>query len=168
LAGHQNFGERPNRESVQSKGILMSKTHNAPALRLPPSVRRLAHAALFAAAVSLASTAFPAIAAAEAVWDIEEFDYCLRQTNGNPTGSTIRDPIAREEDNERYCCYRSGGVHNGNNCVAPPAKDAGAAPPPPPKVGLPVVSVQPPIVAPPKTPLVGRPALRADVVSTRD
>jgi hypothetical protein len=143
----------------------MSKNHNGLALRVPASLRRLARAALLAAGVTLASTAFPAIATAEAVWDIEEFDYCLRQTNGNPTGSTISDPIAREEDNERYCCYRSGGVHNGNNCVAPPAKDAAAGLPN--KVDLPTVSVQPPTVAPPTKPVVGRPGLRPGIVSTR-
>jgi hypothetical protein len=150
---------------VHSKGILMNKNHNALALRVPASLRRLARAVLLAAAVTLAGTAFPAIATAEAVWDIEEFDYCLRQTNGNPSGSTISDPVAREEENERYCCHRSGGVHNGNACVAPPAKDAGAAPPT--KVGLPTVNVQPPIVAPPTTSVVAQPALRPGVVSTR-
>ena len=139
----------------------MSKTDHA----LAP-LRRLARATLLAAGVILAGTAFPAIATAEAVWDIEEFDYCLRQTNGNPNGSTIRDPIKREEDNERYCCDRSGGVHNGNNCVAPPAKDAAAAPPK--KVGLPTLTVQPPIVAPPTTPAAVRPALLPGIVSTRN
>ena len=145
----------------------MSKNHNTLALRVPASLRRLARAGLLAAGVALASAAFPAIATAEAVWDIEEFDYCLRQTNGLPSGSTISDPIAREEDNERYCCYRSGGVHNGNNCAAPPAKDAAAVPPR--KVGLPTVSVQPPIVAPPKKPAVGSPApvLGPAILSTR-
>jgi hypothetical protein len=88
-----------------------------------------------------------------AVWDIEEYDYCMRQTGGVPPGS---DPIAKEEENDRYCCYRSGGVWNGITCAAPPAEGEGAAlPPSGPRVDLPTVHVQPPIVAPPNPPLVG-------------
>lgn len=117
------------------------------------ALRRLARAALFAAAVTLASAACPAVATAEPVWDVEEYDYCMRQTGGVPPGS---DPIAQEEENDRYCCHRSGGVWNGITCAAPPAEAADAGQPPSgPRVGLPTVRVEPPIVAPPNPPVVG-------------
>lgn len=114
----------------------------------PASVRGFARAAVFAAAVTLGSAACPAIATAEPVWDIEEYDYCMRQTGGTPSS----DPIAQEEENDRYCCYRSGGVWNGLTCASPPAKEAGLLPIGP-KDGLPTVKVPPPFVAPPNPPM---------------
>lgn len=131
----------------------MSKNPNALALRVPASAGRLARAALFAGAVALASAACPAIATAEPVWDIEEYDYCMNQTGGIPSGG---DPIAQEEENDRYCCYRSGGVHNGNNCAAPPAEGAALLPSGP-KAGLPTVKVRPPKEAPPNPSVVDPP-----------
>ena len=122
---------------------------------LPASARRLARAVLFAVAVTLASAACPAIATAEPVWDVEEYDYCMRQTGGAPPGS---DPVAQEEENDRYCCYRSSGVWNGITCAAPApaAKGEGAVlPPSGPKADLPTVAVKPPIVAPPNPPVLG-------------
>jgi hypothetical protein len=92
---------------------------------IPAPVRRLLPAALFAATVALGIAACPAIAAAapdSGTWDIEEYDSCLRQVNSVPA----IDPIAREEEAFRYCCYRSGGVEvaGGENCVAPAATDS--------------------------------------------
>ena len=117
--------------------------------RMSTSMPRLARAAFFAAAVTLSSAACPAIATAAPVWDIEEYDYCMRQTGGIPP-SPGEDPIEKEEENDRYCCHRSGGVWNGITCATPPA-EAEAAPlgPSGPKAGLPGLKVQPPIVGTP-------------------
>lgn len=120
-------------------------------LMLSAPMRHLGRGVFCAAAVALAGAACPVIAVAEPVWDIEEYDYCLRQTGSMPPGS---DPVAKEEENDRYCCYRSGGVWNGLTCVTPAAEGEGAAiPPSGPKAGLPTVQVRPPIVAPPGPPV---------------
>ena len=118
---------------------------------VPASARRLARAALIASAMTFAAAACPGIVTAAPVWDIEEYDYCMRQTGGVPPGS---DPIAQEEENDRYCCYRSGGVWNGITCASPPAEGAVLLPEGP-KVGLPTLPVRPPIVAPPPPPVLG-------------
>jgi hypothetical protein len=125
---------------------------------IPNRFRQLLPAAVVVAALATGANtvAYTAIVTAEAVWDIEEYDYCMRQTGGIPP-SPGEDPIEKEEENDRYCCHRSGGVWNGITCATPPAEAQGAALPPkrPDKVGLPTVRVEPPIVGPPNPPFVG-------------
>ena len=120
---------------------------------VPASARRLARSALIACAITFAAAACPGIATAAPVWDIEEYDYCMRQTGGMPAS----DPVAQEEENDRYCCYRSGGVWNGITCAAPAADGEGGAVllPGGPKFDLPTLPVRPPIVAPPPPPVLG-------------
>ncbi|MEO3759674.1 hypothetical protein ABGB19_15470 [Mycobacterium sp. B14F4] len=109
-----------------------------------------------AAAIAIAA---PAVAVAEAVWDIGEYDSCTRTLGGRP--GSENEPIAQEIENQKWCCYKSGGEWSEKQgCVAPPAEGAGTAMPPTwPKVDLPTVAVQPPLVAPPaeraRTPGVG-------------
>jgi hypothetical protein len=118
---------------------------------VPVSRPRLVRAAFFAAAITVIGAAFPATSTAEPVWDIEEYDYCMRQAGSQPPG---QDPIAKEEENDRYCCYRSGGQWNGLTCAAPPAKDqAVEVPPGGVREGLPTVRVQPSDVLPVHPPL---------------
>jgi hypothetical protein len=106
-------------------------------------------------AVVAAAVAFPAVAGAEAVWDIGEYDSCTRTLGGRPGSES--DPIAQEIENQKWCCYKSGGVWTDKQgCVAPPAEGAGSAVPPGgPKVDLPTLSVRPPIEAPAKAPVGG-------------
>ncbi|ULE33514.1 hypothetical protein [Mycobacterium sp. IDR2000157661] len=116
---------------------------------LQPSSRWLARPAQFAAIVAFCAAVCPAIATAEPVWDIEEYDYCMKQTTDGVPSS---DPVAQFEESVRYCCNRSGGVHNGLTCTAPPAK-AEQTVLPPPRAGLPTLQVRPPLVAPPPKPM---------------
>lgn len=100
------------------------------------------------------AVAFPAVAVAEPVWDIGEYDSCTR-TLGGIDGSES-EPIAQEIENQKWCCYKSGGVWSEKQgCVAPPAEGAGSPlTPGGSKVDLPTVRVQPPIDAPQGMPMV--------------
>ena len=118
--------------------------------RIPAHLRHLVPAAILCVTAGFGFIAFPATAAAAPAWDIEEYDYCLKQTTD---GVPSNDPVAQFEEAERYCCYRSGGVYNGQGCVAPPAQGDSAAPPP--RAGIPIPSVQPPIVGPPPKSVIG-------------
>ena len=84
-------------------------------------LRRLIPAALFAAAAALgASTlASPAIATAERVWDIGEYDDCIAAIGELGDAPTEQDRLELTE----ACCDFSGGVWNGTTqeCRAPPA-----------------------------------------------
>jgi hypothetical protein len=96
-------------------------TINHPAT-IPESVRKIAHVALFTAAIALSTTAFghTAVPIAEpnngGEWDIEAYDNCMAKT--------IRSPIS--------CCLDSGGwlgpvaPDGSETCVAPPAAPAGS------------------------------------------
>ncbi|MGE2719246.1 hypothetical protein [Mycolicibacterium celeriflavum] len=116
-------------------------------------------ALMVGAAVALA---FPSVATAESVWDIGEYDSCTQRLNG--IDGSEGEPIAQEIENQKWCCYTSGGVWTATQgCVAPPVESAGSpSAPNGPKLGLPTVRVKPPIVAPPSAPVidVGRPEVR--------
>ncbi|MEO3756764.1 hypothetical protein ABGB19_00510 [Mycobacterium sp. B14F4] len=120
-----------------------------------PSAQRLARAAVLAATVVLFGAVCPATATAEPVWDVEEYDYCMKQTT---VGVPTTDPVGQFEEADRYCCDRSGGVHNGVTCVAQPAKSEQAVLPPP-RAGLPTVQVRPPNLAPPRAPVIVMPTV---------
>jgi hypothetical protein len=117
----------------------------------PAGLRRLLPAALFAAAVAFASTTlgYPAIASAERVWDVKEYDRCVADKT-NP-GDNLDEILGAEQ----LCCWISGGDWNDNQykCQAPPAQGAGTdtSTPPPPKAGIPTAPVQPPTVGSPTT-----------------
>jgi hypothetical protein len=108
----------------------------------PARLRRLLPAALFAAAVALASSTLGYPAIANAVWDVEKYDRCVADLVEPGADIAVQITI------ERYCCEQSGGLWNGNQvaCQAPPAQGAGTDTSPPPKAGIPTVPVQPPIV----------------------
>ena len=116
---------------------------------LQPIVARRMRLALLMATVALCAAVCPAIATAAPVWDVEEYDYCIKQTT---VGVPTTDPVGQFEEADRYCCDRSGGVHNGVTCVAPPAEAEAVRPPP--RVGLPTVRVPPSVMAPPPPPVV--------------
>ncbi len=75
-----------------------------------------------AAAVALAIGAFasPAVSHAEKVWDIGQFDSCVKAAedrfgSGKTDSATLADEI-------RFCCDRSGGEWTASQgCTAPPA-----------------------------------------------
>ena len=94
---------------------------------VPERFRQLLPAAVVAVAIVTGANAvaYPAIASAERVWDLEYFDLCL-------AAEDRRDPdpdVAAA--GYRYCCEASGGVvvleENGvtPKCVAPPADPQG-------------------------------------------
>jgi hypothetical protein len=85
-------------------------------------------------------------------WDIEEFDYCVRQTSKNLDGVDPLEVGAKVQENQRYCCHRSGGVWNGNSCVAPSGNSAGAQQVPGDIQLAPVVTPAPPQAEPPQAP----------------
>lgn len=117
-------------------------------IRIPKRARlRLVGSAVVAAGV--VAVAAPAVAAAEAVWDIGEYDSCTRMLGGRP--GSENEPIAQEIENQKWCCYKSGGEWSEKQgCVAPPAEGSGATlTPGGPKLDLPTVVVQPPLMAPP-------------------
>nr|WP_131721745.1 hypothetical protein [Mycolicibacterium komanii]CRL76745.1 hypothetical protein CPGR_04591 [Mycolicibacterium komanii] len=105
---------------------------------------------------------FPAVAVAEPVWDIGEYDSCTKTLHG--VDGSENEPIGQELENQKWCCYKSGGVWTqAQGCVAPPAEGAGSpSAPGGPRLGLPTLKVQPPIEVPPRTPVIdlGRPDVR--------
>jgi len=72
----------------------------------------------------------PALANAERVWDIGDFDSCQRM-HITSTSSDIDEVIAAAQEHERYCCWKSGGDWAGSKCVAPPAESQGSTRPGP-------------------------------------
>jgi hypothetical protein len=65
-----------------------------------------------------------AVANAEKVWDIEDYDMCVADQTGNQLDLSINDQKAFHA----YCCNRSGGIFVDDGylgkCVAPPAEPA--------------------------------------------
>lgn len=112
-------------------------------------------------AASAVAIAFPAVATAEAVWDIGEYDSCTNTLSGRP-GSENDDIMAQEIENQKWCCYKSGGAWSDKQgCVAPAAEGAGSARPPS-KVGLPTLNIRPPVevLAPAPVVVLDRPEMR--------
>jgi hypothetical protein len=115
-------------------------------------------ATFFAAAVGFGAntigTALVAIAEPNnsGTWDIEAYDACIKKLRPWESASQmVLDAILQS------CCENSGGVWNGNTCVAPPGQPAGQTQVPPPRdtSGLPVDNppVNPgPQAAPPRDP----------------
>jgi hypothetical protein len=58
-------------------------------------------------------------------WDLDEYNYCLRQTAKDLDGVDPLDIPAKVEENQKYCCYRSGGEWSGGKCVAPSGNSIG-------------------------------------------
>jgi hypothetical protein len=92
-----------------------------------PKLNRFKYSAMLLAAVAVA--AFPpagltAVASAEKVWDIEDYDNCMADQTGNQLDLSINDQKAFHA----YCCNRSGGIFIDDGylgkCVAPPAEPA--------------------------------------------
>jgi hypothetical protein len=88
-----------------------------------PKLNRFKYSAMLLAAVAVA--AFPpagltAVASAEKVWDIEDYDNCMADQTGNQLDLSINDQKAFHA----YCCNRSGGIFIDDGylgkCVAPP------------------------------------------------
>lgn len=88
--------------------------------------RQLLPAAVVAVALATGANtvAYSAIASAERVWDIEDYDNCMADQTGNQLDLSINDQKAFHA----YCCSRSGGVFVDDGylgkCVAPPAEPA--------------------------------------------
>ena len=91
-----------------------------------PKVNRVKYAAMLLGALAVAATplAYPAIATAERVWDIEFYDSCLNGMSWDQMDYSIED---QKRVNKR-CCVDSGGVFIDDGylgkCVAPPAEPA--------------------------------------------
>lgn len=81
---------------------------------------------LVGSTVAAVALSFPATAAAEPVWDIGEYDSCMRTLQG--IDGSESEPIAQEEENQKWCCYKSGGLWSKTQdvCVAPPAEKVGS------------------------------------------
>lgn len=102
---------------------MITTTHPA---AIPTSLRTIARAALFTAAIALGTTALghAAVAMAEPV-DRDWFDNCVRQGEKD-------DPNADKGDIAGGCCIRAGGVAvldaDGNYayCANPPSVPAGS------------------------------------------
>jgi hypothetical protein len=112
---------------------------------VPARLHRLMCTGLFAAAVALGAntigTAPVAVAAPNGgTWDLDAYEECLKVMRPweSPTQELL-DKILK------YCCEDSGGIWDGNTCVAPPTEGAPnrqtpsgvgdnpqVAPPPPP------------------------------------
>lgn len=110
-------------------------------------------AAIAATALVFGGVVTPPLAVGEpnsGSWDIEEFDYCLKQTSKGLGGADPLDIGAKVKENQRYCCYRSGGVWNGDTCVAPSGNSAGTQQVPGNIETAPVVTMAPPQGDPPR------------------
>jgi hypothetical protein len=72
---------------------------------------------LMVASVFTAAAAIGCSAIANADWDIEKYDACMKQPHQES-----------DEGYHGYCCLMSGGEWNGSKCVAPAAnaQDPGA------------------------------------------
>lgn len=81
---------------------------------------------LFAATLAIGANtvAHPAIAGAERVWDVEDYDNCM----DDQSGSQLDLSINAQRAFHAYCCNRSGGVFIDDGylgkCLAPPAEPA--------------------------------------------
>jgi len=109
---------------------------------VPAILRRVVPAVFIAVIAALGGSAVgdPATAyAAPREWDIGTYDWCaegaLEEYQGGK--STFQD----YHDDMKVCCVSTGGVWNGDDCVAPPVEQAGAAErqPAPPAITLPEV-----------------------------
>jgi hypothetical protein len=99
-----------------------------------------------AAAVAFVGGATPPAALAEpnsGNWDLDEYNYCLRQTSKNLDGLDPLDIPAQVLENQKYCCYRSGGEWSGDKCVAPSGNSVGTRQIPPGIETAPVVTQAP-------------------------
>jgi hypothetical protein len=84
--------------------------------------------ALAAVVLAFGGAAIPPLAAAEpnsGNWDLDEYKYCLKQTAKDLDGLDPLDIPAQVEENQKYCCYRSGGEWSGGKCVAPASNSVG-------------------------------------------
>ena len=95
-----------------------------------PILNRLKFSAVLMAAAAVAalpSTGLTAVASAERVWDIEDYDNCT----SDQTGDQLDLSINAQKAFNAYCCNRSGGIFVDDGylgkCVAPPA-EAGSGP----------------------------------------
>ncbi|MGZ8746339.1 MAG: hypothetical protein ACXWZ2_04715 [Mycobacterium sp.] len=91
----------------------------------------------------------PAVAGAEAVWDIGAYDSCVAKIPTVPQG-----PDAYERDDFK-CCTESGGVydHGNKKCVSPPAESQSGRTPLPRGVPTHILTPEPlptngPVIAP--------------------
>jgi hypothetical protein len=84
------------------------------------AVRYLAGPAL---ALGLALSG-PAVANAERIWDIGEFDSCTKM-HIPPNTNDIDEIMAAAQEHDQYCCWKSGGDWTGEKCAAPPAESQG-------------------------------------------
>ncbi len=91
-----------------------------------PKLNRLKYAAMLAGAMAVAAfpLAYPAIATAERVWDIELYDWCMDQGAEDQMDYSI----AQQLEAHRVCCEETGGIFIDDGyvgkCVAPPAEPA--------------------------------------------
>lgn len=91
-----------------------------------PKLSRFKYAAMLLGALAVAATplAYPAIATAERVWDIEFYDDCLNGMSYDQMDYSIED----QKRVNKACCLDSGGVFIDDGylgkCVAPPAEPA--------------------------------------------
>jgi hypothetical protein len=91
-----------------------------------PKVNRFKYAAMLLGSLAVAATplAYPAIATAERVWDIEYYDDCLAGVSGGQMNNSIND----QKLFHQKCCEASGGIFIDDGyigkCVAPPAEPA--------------------------------------------
>ncbi|WP_142392533.1 hypothetical protein [Mycobacterium sp. 3519A] len=92
--------------------------------RPKPSRFKYAAVLLGALAVGASPLAYPAVATAEKVWDIELYDSCMEGTSGNQMDYSIN----QQKEGNRVCCEGSGGIFIDDGylgkCVAPPAEPA--------------------------------------------
>jgi|RhiMethySRZTD1v2_1073278.scaffolds.fasta_scaffold3184137_1 hypothetical protein len=95
--------------------------------RTRPNLNRVKNATMLigaALAVAAAPLAYPAIASAERVWDIELYDGCMDALADDQMDYSI----AQQLEAHRVCCEETGGVFIDDGyvgrCVAPPAEPA--------------------------------------------
>jgi hypothetical protein len=94
----------------------------------PPKLNRFNYAAMLLGAMAVAGTplAYPAIATAERVWDIEEFDNCMDAFAWQQMDMSINEQKGVHE----ACCEKSGGVFTDDGylgkCSAPPGDAKGS------------------------------------------
>jgi len=75
-----------------------------------------------ALAVGLALSG-PALANAERIWDIGEFDSCTKM-HIPPNTNDIDEIMAAAQEHDRYCCWKSGGEWAGGKCGTPAESQA--------------------------------------------
>lgn len=121
--------------------------------------RQLLPGAVIAVALATGANtvAYSAIASAERVWDVEDYDNCV----ADPTGSQLDLSINSQRTFHAYCCSRSGGIFIDDGylgrCVAPPAESTSGTRLPPGNANIPSDIATAPVVtqAPPTRVLSG-------------